>query len=304
MLGTREIPAPDGVHCELGNELREFREFRETEPLGLILSKGSELLQFKLTDIAFVPRFLQPPLELEEDRLLWRGEGAFLGDAGGRFTLELDLPGGTRAFRAAAGEDKVLEEPFSCPDGRYGYRVTQKSGSVFAPGPAVVLYRGDLLVGEADSFRFQDREINVRNALCWDFDREALKSVEMRHGCGILCGLTYVGTGAPPWEEVPMPHYTATLYFEDARGRRHPFNGNPHSKGYELVNPVHVWLVNGRLLILQCRDEDGSGVYIDTRYNTIVNRSLDGTVPRKVQLRILDTPDYFEYTVTEAQACQ
>lgn len=98
-----------------------------------------------------------------------------------------------------------------------------------------------------------------------------------------------------------MPHYTATLYFEDARGQRHPFNGNPHSKGYELVNPVQVWLVNDRLLILQCHDEDGSGVYIDTRYNTIVNRSLDGTVPKKVQMRILDTPDYFEYTVTEAR---
>ena len=301
MLGAREIPAPDGVHCELGNELRAGRDFRETEPLGLVLSRGAELLQFKLTDIAFAPRFLQPPLELEGNRLLWRGEGTFLGDAGGRFMLELDLPGGTRTFQAAAGEDKVLEEPFSCPDGRYAYRVLQKSGSVFAPGPAKTLCRGGLLAGEADSFRFQDREIHVRNALCWDFGQEALKSVEMREGCGVLCGLTYVGTGAPPWEEVPMPHYTATLYFEDARGQRHPFNGNPHSKGYELVNPVQVWLVNDRLLILQCHDEDGSGVYIDTRYNTIVNRSLDGTVPKKVQMRILDTPDYFEYTVTEAR---
>lgn len=300
MLGIRDIPAPDGLHYELGNELRAGRDFQETESLGLLLSKGQERLQLKLTEIAFVPRFLQPPLELEEDRLLWRGEGTFLGDSGGRFTLELDLPDGMRRFQTAPGEDRTLEEPFSCPDGRYAYRVLQKSGSVFASGTMKTLYRGDLLVGEADAFRFQDREIHVRNALCWDFDREALKSVEMRDGCGVLCGLTYVGAGHPPWEEVPMPHYTATLYFEDARGQRHPFNGNPHSKGYELVNPVHVWLVNDRLLILQCRDEDGSGVYIDTRYNTIVNRSLDGTVPRKVQLRILDTPDYFEYTATEA----
>ena len=296
MLGTREIPAPDGVHCELGNELRAGRDLRETEPLGLALSKGAERVQVKLTDIVFVPRFLQPPLELEGDRLLWRGEGTFLGDAGGRFTLELDLPGGTRAFQTAAGEDKALEEPFSCPDGRYAYRVTQKSGNVFAPGPAVVLYRGDLLVGEADSFRFQDREIHVRKALCWDFGQEALKQVNMRDGCGILCGLTYVGAGHPPWEEVPMPHYTATLYFEDARGRRHPFNGSPHSKGYELVNPVQVWLVNDRLLILQCHDEEGGGVDIDTRCSTIVNR----TVPKELQRQVLDTPDYFEYTVAEA----
>lgn len=299
LLGTRAIPAPDGIHCELGNELRAGRDFRETEPLGLVLSKGPEQVQFKLTDVVFVPRFLQPPLELEGDRLLWRGEGTFLGDAGGRFTLELDLPDGMRSFQTAPGEDKTLEEPFSCPDGRYAYRVLQKSGSVFASGTIKTLYRGDLLVGEADSFRFQGREIHVRNALCWDFDREALKSVEMRDGCGVLCGLTYAGTGHPPWEEVSMPHYTATLYFEDARGRRHPFNNSPDAKGYELVNPVHVWLVNDRLLILQCHDEDGSGVYIDTRYNTIVNRSLDGTVPKKIQMRILDTPDYFEYTATE-----
>ena len=296
LLGARAIPAPDGLHYELGNELRAGRSFQEAESLGLLLSKGSERLQIKLTDIVFVPRFLQPPLELEEDRLLWRSVGGFLGDTAGRFTLELDLPDGLRTFQTAAGEDKALEQPFTCPDGRYAYRVLQKSGSVFAPGPAVELYRGDLLVGDVHAFRFQDREIHVRNALCWDFDQEALKQVEMRDGCGILRGLTYVGTGHPPWEEVPMPHYTATLYFEDARGRRHPFNGSPHSKGYELVNPVQVWLVNDRLLILQCHDEEDGGVDIDTRYNTIVNR----TVPKELQRQVLDTPDYFEYTVAEA----
>ena len=304
MLGTREIPAPDGVHCELGNELRAGRDFQETEPLGLVLSRGAERLRFKLTDIVFVPRFLQPPLELEEEKLLWRGEGTFLGDAGGRFTLELDLPGGMRTFQVSAGEDKVLEEPFSCPDGRYACRVLQKSGCVFAPGPVKTIYRGGLLVGDANAFRFQGREIHVREALCWDFDQEALKRLEMRDGCGILCGLTYVGTGSPSWEEVPMPHYTATLYYEDARGRRYPFNADLNARGYELVNPIQVWLVNDRLLILQCHDDEGGSVYIDTRRRTIVNKSLDGSVPRKVLRQILDTPDYFEYIVTEAQACQ
>ena len=46
------------------------------------------------------------------------------------------------------------------------------------------------------------------------------------------------------------------------------------------------------------------GEVIDTRDNIIVNRSLDGAVPRKVQKQILDTPDYFEYIVTEVKACQ
>ena len=298
MLGTREIPAPDGVHCELGNELRAGRDFQETEPLGLVLSRGGEQLSFRLTDLVFVPRFLQPPLELEEEKLLWRGEGTFLGDAGGRFTLELDLPGEMRTFQVSAGEDWVLEEAFSCPDGRHTYQVLQKSGSVFAPGPAKTIYRGGLLVGDANTFRFQGREIHVREALCWNFDQEALKRLEMRDGCGILCGLTYVGIGTPSWEEVPMPHYTATLCFEDAQKRRHSFNAVPRD-GFELVNPIQVWLVNDRLLILQCHDEDGGSVYIDTRRRIIVNKSLEGSVPRKVLRQILDTPDYFEYIVTE-----
>ena len=37
-------------------------------------------------------------------------------------------------------------------------------------------------------------------------------------------------------------------------------------------------------------------MYIDTRYNTIVNR----TVPKELQRQVLDTPDSFEYTVAEA----
>lgn len=92
-----------------------------------------------------------------------------------------------------------------------------------------------------------------------------------------------------------MPHYTATLYFEDGYGRRWPFNSSPIAKEFELVNPVHVWLVNDQLLLLLCHDEEGGGVYIDTRYGTIVNR----TVPREIGKRVLDTPDYFEYTVKE-----
>ena len=58
-----------------------------------------------------------------------------------------------------------------------------------------------------------------------------------------------------------------------------------------------------QLLILQCHDAKGeakgSSVDIDTRYNTIINRSLIGSAQR-----FLDTPDYFEYIVTKAQACQ
>ena len=119
MLGAREIPAPDGLHYELGNELRSGRVFRETESLGLVLSKGAERVQFKLTDIVFVPRFLQPPLEVEDGALLWRGTDTFLGDVGGRFTLELDLPDGMHTFQTSSGEDKTLEESFSCPDRRY-----------------------------------------------------------------------------------------------------------------------------------------------------------------------------------------
>lgn len=302
MLGVHEIPAPDGLHYELGNELRSGRNFREMEPLGLLLSKGQERAQFKLTEIAFAPRFLQPPLELDEKTLFWRGEGTFLGDAGGHFTVELDLSGEMRTFQTVAGEDSVLEEPCSYPNGRYPYRVLQKSGNIFAPGPAKTLYTGDLLVGDANAFRFQSREIHVKNALCWDFDRELLKSVDMREGCGIIRGLTYVGIGNHPWEEVPMPHYTATLYFEDSRGWRRPFNASPDANGFELVNPVHVWVVNDRLLILQCHDEEGDGVYIDTRNRTIVNRSLDRTIPKKIQKKILDTPDYFEYTVMEVNS--
>ena len=300
-LGTQEIPAPDGVHFELGNELRARRDFRETEPLSLSLSKGQEFIKYKLTEIAFVPRFLQPPLELEQEALFWQGADTYVGDVGAHFTVELDLPDGTtRIFQTSAEQDQELEAPFACPDGRYNYRVRLKSVSVFSAETAVELYQGELLVGDVNSFRFQDREIHVREALCWDFEQEALKQVKMREGCGIICNLTYQGVNIPPWEEIPMPHYTATLYFEDTWGRRWTFNSSPKSKGFELVNPVHIWLVNERLLILLCHDEDGSGVYIDTRYNTIVNRSLDDSVPKREQKKILDTPDYFEYIVKEA----
>ncbi len=297
-LGSREVLAPDGVHYELGNELRSGRSFQKTEPLWLTLFRGQEREKLKLTEIVFAAQFIQPPLELAEDRLLWRGAESFIGDPGGRFTVELDLPDGPRAFQTGL-EDCALDEAFAAPDGRYSYRVLQESGNVFAPGPASVLYKGGLLVGDPYAVLFQDREIHVQDALCWDFEQETLKRVQMRAGCGIINDIVYQGTDTPKWAPAPMPHYTATLFYEDKCGRRRPFNATPDQR-FEQVNPVHIWLVSNRLLELRCVTSDG--VYIDNRFATIVNKSLGRTISKEAQRRILDIPDYFEYIVKETQA--
>lgn len=119
----------------------------------------------------------------------------------------------------------------------------------------------------------------------------------MAPGCGVIRDLVYQGESVASGESVGAPAYTGTMYFMDHAGNYRPFNANPSSKGYELVNPVNLWIVNEHLLILHCVTDDT--VYIDNRYSTIVNRSPSVTMSKQEQRARLMTPDYFSYTVRE-----
>ena len=160
-----------------------------------------------------------------------------------------------------------------------------------------MVYKGELLVGDPHVFAFEQKEILLGDALCWDFGTDTLKTVFMAPGCGVIRDLVYQGESVASGESVGAPFYIGTMYFVDHAGNYRPFNANPSSKGFELVNPVNLWIVNEHLLILHCVTDDT--VYIDNRYSTIVNRSPSVIMSKQEQRARLMTPDYFAYTVRE-----
>ena len=167
---------------------------------------------------------------------------------------------------------------------------------MFSAGTSTTLFDGTFFVGDPNEFIFIDKEIAIRDALCWDFDADALKTVPMKDGCGILSDFIYQGCSSASGESVPTPCYQATMCFEDQFGRRRPFNRKV-SDDFELVNPVSIWIINNHLLILHCATDDT--VYIDTKFSTIVNRNPNKTMSKIEQQQRLETPDYFEYEVRE-----
>jgi hypothetical protein len=141
------------------------------------------------------------------------------------------------------------------------------------------------------------KEIEVTQATYWSLGENSLKETSMRQGSGILCDFAWEGYSIPSGEDAELPHYRATLFFVKNDGIRTAFNSRESTK-YELVNPVHVWIVNEYLLILRCAEEDS--VQIDMRYKTIVNQEPRFTMTRDEQEKWLEIPDYFKYTMREA----
>lgn len=298
MLGVKEVAADHkGDQFELGNELRAMTVTPADADLWVSIKDDSGRAEsFKITTIVFSPKFSNPPLEVDGDNLVWHIESNFIGDPDCRFKIDCESPNG-QAFSVNAGhENIVLANLEAYENGRYTYQVSTVKKSMFSAGTFTTLFHGTFFVGDPNEFIFTDKEIAIRDALCWDFDTDALKTVPMKESCGILSDFVYQGCSSASGESVPTPCYQATMCFEDQYGRRRLFNRKV-SDDFELINPVSIWIINSHLLILHCATDDT--VYIDKKFSTIVNRNPNKTMSKIERQQRLETPDYFEYEVRE-----
>lgn len=296
-LGERKVPVDQtGQRFELGNYLRSGIPFGDREPLSLSVgnNRGYEE-SYAITSIAFTSCFLYCPLEVREGRLLWQAEGNYIGATDTRFTVLCTFPSGEeQRFETGCGDETLLNSGLS--EGEYRSQVSMKPRSVFARGPAKPLFQGRFFSGNPLSFAYSGKKILIGDAYCWDFERNKLKLMAMRPGCGILRNIQYRGNTIAAGETVPAPQYTATLYFTDRHGELRPFSSRSSEK-FEQINPVDIWIINEHLLILHDTNQDG--LYIDNYYSTIVNRRPDSYLNRAEQRKRLETPDYFLYQVQE-----
>ena len=293
-------PAPSKDQFELGNLFRSMVNPDGVRTLWVSLKdERGHHEKYRITTIVFTPQFLRSPLEMHEGVLYWQAKDNFFGDPNPQFQVICSMPSGESQHYHASAEDCVLTESCNLPNGRYPYQVFLSGRkSVFAASSShQLVYQGELLVGDPHAFAFEQKEILLGDALCWDFGTDTLKTVFMAPGCGVIRDLIYQGESVASGESVGAPTYTGTMYFMDHAGNYRPFNANPSNKGFELVNPVNLWIVNEHLLILHCVTDDT--VYIDNRYATIVNRSPSVTMSKQEQRARLMTPDYFAYTVRE-----
>ena len=297
MLGVTEIPpAPRGGQFELGNELRSGASRQETEPLWLSLKqKNGGVTVFQITDIIFRAHFNNAPLCAEEGKLRWQTEENYIGDEGSRFVILLTNPDGTEKRFEAGTTDAVLTED-ELPDGLYAYSVFLKPQSVFSSRLGEPIYEGSLFIGDFREIAFENKELRLYEARCWNWREKKYETMSMRPGCGVLRDFAYQGMSVASGEEEPAPEYAATLYYTVKNGRLLPFSDRENAK-FDPINPVKVWIVNEHLLILLCSTDDG--IYLDRQSASIFKWKPD-ILHSDEQTRRLETPDYFSYQIREA----
>ena len=299
MLDTEPVShGADESVFELGNELRAISNRKEDGILWLRLDcKDNESKRFKITEIVFSPKFLHCPIAVCDDALCWQIEENFIGNTDTQFQVEIALCDGENKSFNVGYADKTLLDVSELPHGQYAYQVFSKKKSVFAAkAEKQLIDTGNFIIGDYNEFVFQGKEIQLGDARCWDFDSDSLKSVTMRYGCGMIRNLIYKGKTVASGEQIAAPCYDGKMFFVDNNGNHRTFNFT-ESKEYEMVNPVHIWIINEHLLILRCVTDDAP--YIDTRYSTIVNQNPDTTMSFQEQKERLLNPDYFEYKVKD-----
>lgn len=298
MLGTQQVPGTADGRMEIGNYIHGGKRFASEEMLWLSLrSPGGETEQLLLTRLCFTPCFTEPPLQFRVNELQWLPRGRYIGENGPHFRLQMSGPQ-DYCFEVLSDYDKLLCRSDEIRHGRYSCSVCLQKEGLFSVGKEECIFRGDVVVGDENEFRFEGCELLLKEAIYWDTRSEELKSAEIQLGKGILEKFCFLGVGKPDWESIAMPEYEARMSFESRDGRRIAFNDNPDRSGFLLTNPVHLWIVNDRRLILTTAE--GEVVYFDTATSSIPNRDPEQVMSRAVQRVRLQNPDYFEYETRRA----
>lgn len=290
MLGTESIPENADGMFELGNYLQSGKCFEATETLWLsLLPKDRKTEHLRLTELCFTPTFSEPPIEITEEAVLWQPESKYLGGGDPHFRLRISR------FEdpfSVTLEKKQLALLSLLKNGRYHYRVYLQSGGLFSRGQEALIYESDFIVGGENYARFEGMELVLKNAIYWDFQTEELITKDAESGAGILSDLEYIEDSVPSGETLALPRYRATMFFETWDGRRIPFSSE-YSAKYELVNPVSVWIVNERNMILQ--NPDWAGLDFDIGAARIVSKNRDSIMTKAMQEKRIKTPDYYGY---------
>ena len=296
MVGGYPVPAVDKNRFETGNLIGSGKPFSPEEPLWLSLTTSYEKKKrIFFTWIVFEPKFLESPVVYCQDSLMWQPEGRFYGDSGRSFRIMIS---GKR--EEVFSTDETARQLCSVSDwkpGRYNCQVFLKSKSLFSREPERKVWDSNLVIGDENEFRFEGKSITLKNAIYWDFQSDALKSMKMFSTAGRIGKIKFSCSSIPSGETLSLPEYEGELSFVNMEGREIAFNSNEDSEEYELINPVKFWVINEHRLILRTATEDA--VYFDVKRASILNRNPDKVMNRTAQKNRLKNPDYFEYELTE-----
>ena len=297
MLGESAIPQNTEQSFEIGNYLYSGARFGKSAELWLSLTgDGKKSEHLFLSDLCFEPAFSEPPLELTEEQVMWLPESKYFGGRDPRFRVKIS---GCEDSFSLGLERKDLLSTDSLKNGKYHYQVYLQRGSIFSRGQEKMFYESDFVIGGENYTRFEGVELVLKNAIYWEIQTEELVTKEAEHGAGILTDLEYVGDSVPSGESLALPKYQAIMCFETYDGRRIPFCADEDSSRYELINPVSVWIVNERNMILQNPDE--AGLDFDIGAARLISKRRDLTMTRAMQEKRIKTPDYYGYEMRKSR---
>lgn len=299
MLGLEEVPAVGSEgQFDIGNSIRAKTNPPIEADLWMSLkSDNGERINHKITSLRFAPTFVRDPIEvLDSKDLLWLPQGSFIGDTDTQFRVMWSMRDGHDESFDASTNNLNLRSLKDYPKGIYQYKVFIKKKSLFSAAKEEKLYCGQFAIGDPREYMFQGQEVELINALCWDFRTEELQGIQIKHNCGIAANMKYVGDSVPPGEIIPVPGYSATLFFETMDGRRIRFS-NVETDIFEEINPVTIYIINDHLLILQ--SSTGDAVYVDSYRHGIMSKKPEAVMTDSEMQSVLKIPDYFEYTARE-----
>ena len=243
---------------EAGNIIRSsIPKNCDSQPLWLLLRKNGIVLErLLITHIAYQEQMTKSPVVIHDRVIDWIPEDCYIGPDNSEFYVKLENDREEPWTYRTKLKRQNLERKFPCRDGHYPYEIWQiGKKSLFQQQPDRKLFESTVTIGDPNQFKYDGQEIRLRTVCLWNDYLAKELAYPIRDGNAILQQLYFLGCEEAPGIGEPSPTYEAVLQFETPYGKRISFNFKEDT-GFELINPVKIWIIDENRLLLETKTGD------------------------------------------------
>lgn len=300
-LGGKYVPSNEsGTAFELGSFLHNGAIHSVDElPLWASIQHGDQSDHLSLTDIEIKARFLEPPLCAEDKKLFWNPEGKYIGGSDDDLKLSLTSAEFRRTYDLTTSS-KILETEFPGEDGNYKYEISA-GGGLFQKKK--IIFSGEIIIGNPARVRLKGKIIHLKRVKYYDLAEQEDKKKSLPEKGAIISEIEYIGRSIPKDTDLPeKEEYIGILLRYSSDGKTQKYTYKRISEDCEAINPVHIWLVDSKRLIM--KTASGTDVWLNTETSKIssavriINTLQDYPSGGNFYISI---PEYFVYEIEEGE---
>ncbi|MBR3721569.1 MAG: hypothetical protein IKN12_02290 [Selenomonadaceae bacterium] len=229
-VGNKKVAERKGKRFALGETAAKFSPRSENSWVDITLRRGAEI--YIIGHLTKKERFIKSVVmnyEIGENVLYWNMGGGFVGNNNGEFRLVINNKSVTVYDEPLDLASEIAIPNVNFPRGYYYYKIIKRINDMWG-NKELLLYDGQIIIGDEDALRFQGRRIKINKIFRYlngkiKDEPDSIKEI-------YIDNLSFLGRENVEGEARDLPVYNGTMFYIN-NNLRFDFSGAEYFKTNE-----------------------------------------------------------------------